>query len=108
MLTSSLLGCFQGTLRFNIDPFNKYPDDRIWRALETVELKEKIARLPGKLDSAVLDQGSNWSVGERQLICVARAVLRDSRLIVMDEATANIDLHTGELTLSLVTLRNRS
>lgn len=58
---------FKGTLRFNIDPFNRYEDERIWRALEVVELKEKVARLPGNLDSAVTDQGGNWSVGERQV-----------------------------------------
>lgn len=93
---------FKGNLRMNVDPFNRYKDDEIWRALEVVELKDKVARLPGKLESAVLDQGSNWSVGERQLICVARAVLKNARLIVMDEATANIDLHTDRLIQSAI------
>lgn len=74
----------------NLDPFEEYADDEIWNALEKVELKE-IASGPLGLHSAVMARGANYSVGQRQLLCLARAILRKNRILVLDEATANVD-----------------
>ncbi|CAF3711873.1 unnamed protein product [Rotaria sp. Silwood1] len=88
---------FCGTLRYNIDPFEHFSDEECLTALEAVQLKPLVHKHPEGLHLLVAESGSNLSAGERQLICVARAILKKSHILLIDEATANVDLATDQM-----------
>ncbi|XP_043704666.1 ABC transporter C family member 3-like isoform X8 [Telopea speciosissima] len=88
---------FEGSLRSNLDPLEEYTDEQIWEALDKCQLGDKVRKNEGMLDSVVTENGENWSMGQRQLVCLGRVLLKRSKVLILDEATASVDTATDYL-----------
>ncbi|XP_061366697.1 ABC transporter C family member 3-like isoform X2 [Gastrolobium bilobum] len=88
---------FEGTVRSNLDPLEEYTDEQIWEALDMCQLGDEVRKKEEKLDSIVTENGENWSMGQRQLVCLGRVLLKKSKILVLDEATASVDTATDNI-----------
>ena len=88
---------FSGSLRENLDPLGKHCDVELWDALEAVQLKPLVETFQGKLDYTLTYRGMNLSAGEKQLICLARVLLQESKVVILDEPTAHVDPKTEQI-----------
>lgn len=93
---------FSGSIRDNVDPLGEYSDDDVWSALEAVELKQVIGRNNDGLCATITNGGANLSLGQRQLLCLARAILRPNKIVILDEATANVDGETDKIVQRMI------
>ncbi|CAL9061086.1 unnamed protein product, partial [Musa banksii] len=88
---------FEGTIRSNLDPLEEYTDAKIWEALDSCQLREETRKKELKLNSEVNKNGEHWSIGQRQLVCLGRVILKKNKILVLDEATASVDTATNNL-----------